>query len=132
MDAGSPEIAQQHAAVKKVLSELGIDEKLVINVLNKVDIIPSAREIERLAQTWSAIPVSALTGAGIADLMHLLTIHLAKVTVCHFKLPYSDLTALDFLHTRGKVVETRYPETGIEVTVEIDPKITGKYQRYLV
>jgi GTP-binding protein HflX len=132
MDAGSAELSQQYTAVKQVLSELKIEERRVINVLNKADTIPSLREVERLAYTWSAVPVSARTGSGMDSLIRLLADQLVKVTVCHFKLPYSDLTALDLFHTHGKVIETIYGESEIRIKVEMDTEMAGKYQRYLV
>lgn len=133
IDAGNPELAQQYAAVTEVLSELGIDRKNVINVLNKIDNVSSEREVERLAETWSAVPVSALTGAGIEDLMQILAHRLTTgVALYQFELPYSEMTALDWFHTQGHVMKTIFEESLIRVTVEIDHLKIGKYQSYLV
>lgn len=132
IDGSSPELWPQFNAVRQVLTELKIDEKTVIPVINKIDLIESPRAVERLAAEWSAFPVSARTGEGIDQLLnHLIGLLNARVRLCRFSLPYHAATALDLFHQKGKVLSADYGETGIRVVVEIDTAFIGKYQQYL-
>lgn len=132
IDASSPELEQQYIAVQKVLQELEIDPATVVNVLNKVDLLESQREVARLAEVWSAFPVSARTGAGLTELCdHLVAKLTATVKRCRFVLPYAEAKLLEAFHQQGQVLETEYTETGIELLVDMDIKYIGKYQNYM-
>jgi GTP-binding protein HflX len=70
IDASHPNAEVQIESVKKVLDEIGASDKPVINVFNKIDrleggIVP----IHLRLGAEGAIPVSALTGGGIDDLI---------------------------------------------------------------
>jgi GTPase len=58
-DAASPIREEQKAQVEKVLTELAVSAKPVIQVLNKVDLI-SPQELAHLSGDREAVPVSAL------------------------------------------------------------------------
>ncbi|MEZ4291124.1 MAG: GTPase HflX [Myxococcota bacterium] len=68
VDAASPDIDRRIAAVHGVLGELGFDDKPELLVFNQVDRLPEA-EIEPLARRYGAIPVSALEGRGLRELL---------------------------------------------------------------
>jgi GTP-binding protein HflX len=68
VDAASPDIDRRIRAVHDVIGELGFDDKPELLILNQVDRLP-ADEIEGLARRYHAIPISALTGFGLRDLL---------------------------------------------------------------
>jgi GTP-binding protein HflX len=69
IDASSPERDEQIAAVDAVLVEIGAAEVPQIRVLNKIDLAGLAPGVERdSCGTISSVRLSALTGAGSADL----------------------------------------------------------------
>ena len=73
IDASSPERDEQIAAVDAVLAEIGAAEVPQIRVLNKVDLAALAPGVERDGcGTISSVRLSALTGAGSADLRSAL------------------------------------------------------------
>src|SRR4051812_24102390 len=70
LDVGHPHAQQQFDSVHKVLAEIGAKDKPEILLLNKID----TPEGEHNYPTWrtlhpDAIPISAKTGRGIADLI---------------------------------------------------------------
>jgi GTP-binding protein HflX len=66
-DASSPLVDAQVAAVRSVLSELGVEDKDTLLVLNKVDRLPDQTARERvLARYPHAIGISAKAGDGLA------------------------------------------------------------------
>src|SRR6185295_19112547 len=69
LDVGHPHSEQQFKSVHKVLGEIGVKEKAEILLLNKID----TDEGEEAYPAWrtlypSAIPISAKTGRGLAEL----------------------------------------------------------------
>lgn len=68
-DASSPVVFDQIASVYSVLKELGIDEKNMLLVLNKIDAITSPAVLNRVLDRYpNAIPVSAKSGKGLVPL----------------------------------------------------------------
>ena len=68
VDAASPDIDRRIRAVHDVLGELGLDDKPELLVFNQIDRLPES-EIAGLARRYQAIPISALTGNGLRDLL---------------------------------------------------------------
>jgi GTPase len=77
-DISDPDTVAQAKDVSKVLAGLGIDsenDKRVVEVWNKIDLVPESERAEKLrylsganAAPNSAVTVSAVTGQGLADL----------------------------------------------------------------
>jgi len=68
-DASSPVVFDQITSVFRVLKELGIDEKDMLLVLNKIDAITSPAVLNRVLDRYpNAIPVSAKSGKGLVPL----------------------------------------------------------------
>ena len=68
VDAASPDIDRRLGAVHKVLGELGLSDKPELLVFNQADRMPED-EIAALARRYDAIPISALTGRGLRELL---------------------------------------------------------------
>jgi GTP-binding protein HflX len=68
VDAASPDIDRRIRAVRDVLGELGLDRKPELLVFNQIDRLPE-EETEALARRYQAIPVSALKGQGLRELL---------------------------------------------------------------
>jgi GTP-binding protein HflX len=74
IDASHPQMIEQKRTVDTILGELGLSSKPIIEVLNKVDLLPGRVERSFLG-TDSAIPrvaVSALTGHGFDRLREVV------------------------------------------------------------
>ena len=67
VDAAHPRAAEQQAAVREVLGELGLAEKPTLLVLNKADLLDGPVELPDAAEE-DAVVVSAQTGFGIGAL----------------------------------------------------------------
>ncbi len=68
VDAASPDMDHRIQAVHEVLGELGLDQKPELLVFNQIDRLPED-EIEGLARRYQAIPISALEGRGLRELL---------------------------------------------------------------
>jgi GTP-binding protein HflX len=80
IDAGSSERDKQTAAVHRVLEEVGAADVAMVPVYNKIDLIrPDERRRLRDADPAAAL-ISAVTGAGAAELLQMMASRLALDT----------------------------------------------------
>ncbi|HRC87811.1 MAG TPA: GTPase HflX, partial [Thermoanaerobaculia bacterium] len=68
IDAADPRLATKVEAVEKLLADLEIEGKPVLRVLNKIDRL-TPEEARSLARRFDAVPVSALSRRGLAELL---------------------------------------------------------------
>jgi GTP-binding protein HflX len=68
VDAASPDIDHRLRAVRNVLDDLGFSDKPELLVFNQADRLPED-EIKALARRYDAIPISALKGTGLPELL---------------------------------------------------------------
>src|SRR5690606_1349627 len=68
-DASNPAVLDQISAVYTVLQELGIEEKGTVLVLNKIDRLEDRGLLASVLKRYpNALPISAVTGEGVAEL----------------------------------------------------------------
>jgi GTP-binding protein HflX len=137
-DAAHADSEAQKSDVVDVLSELGIEEdsdRPIIEVLNKIDLLdPDIREsilARNEARPDGAIAVSALSGAGIADLLVSLEHHLgARDHLFILRLKSEDGAGLAWAYANGRVVERNDQDLEITLTVSADDKTVEKFRNY--
>lgn len=133
MDAGAPAsyLEQHFQAVKNVLKELRIDTKEMLNVLNKIDLINSGNTINRMANEWSALPISAIHGTGMDEFIAALEQRLSPIIGTYrILLPFVEAGLLDSLHQKTRVLEETYTAEGIGLLIECDAGFIKKYEKY--
>jgi GTP-binding protein HflX len=129
-DAAHPESDEQKADVLKVLAELGIDpqgERPMVEVLNKIDLLPAAVRESMLAGNFAAgtspIALSAISGEGFEALMgrlgRALNAAQQEMTV---QIPSADGAGLAWLYQHARVLERRDSPERIDLTIAVDPQ----------
>ena len=119
-DISHPETREQKADVEDILTELGLDEDVpVLEVWNKIDLLPEG-EAERLltssVRDEKVLPISALTGAGIPELLAEVTRALDTERVRQtVTLPFSDGKRRAWAFKEGIVQAERQTEEGFEL-----------------
>jgi GTP-binding protein HflX len=130
-DVSHEDTTAQSRDVEKVLYELGIaaTDPRLIEVWNKIDRLnASARVqlsnlIERQETARRPVPVSAVTGEGIVDLVAAIETRLAEDRqTLEVALSPSDGAGLSWLYRHSEVLERHLREDGqLAVTVRADP-----------
>jgi GTPase len=109
-DASVPEerLAEMVASVEDVLAEIGADELPVELVLNKIDQVDSLTR-RRLANRYpGAVQISAVTGAGLAELRARIAERFAdRFEVVELLVPYDEGARLAELYALGPPIELR-------------------------
>jgi GTP-binding protein HflX len=118
--------AEKHDVIS-ILNDLGIDaakDPRVIEVMNKIDALPekeSAAMTARSRRNAQLAAVSALSGAGLDDLLAKVDALLTQDRVAHrLKIDITDGKALSWLYRRGEVLERRDDEEHSYVQVLMD------------
>ena len=121
LDASHPLVVQQAQAVEQVLAELAVSRKPIIAALNKADRVETVRLRELARDFPEAIPLSALTGAGIDALLQRLVSRFAEaMVVVEVRVPMHQTRLLHVLHQQGQVQGQRY-EDGVAVVEALVP-----------
>ncbi len=135
-DLHHPESEAQRRDVHTVLRELGlekvVEEGLLIEVLNKIDLLAPAERSALLLQAQrnrDAVPVSAATGEGCEALLALLDARLAAERhAVELAVPLSDGAAIAWLYRHGEVLERRDDETRAHFAVRLSPADIGRFK----
>ena len=78
IDASSPQFEEQIAAVEKIMTELEINNKPAIRVLNKSDRIADKEMLANLCRRLDAVAISALDKKTLSELMEKIESLLAR------------------------------------------------------
>jgi len=106
-DAASPIHEEQKSQVEKVLAELAVSTKPIIQVLNKVDLVPS-KQLAHLASDRNSVLVSSLQRTGLEQLLMAIDAALAvdPLVESSFRLPQSEGSVLAAL-ARGAIIDEK-------------------------
>ncbi len=134
-DIAHPDTAAQKADVEDVLKILGLQTQVdrgLVEVLNKVDLLD---EQSRAALTAAAarnkkqIPVSAVSGEGVSELLFLIESALAagraEITA---DIPVADGAALAYLYRVGEVLDRIDGDQVCHVRVRLDQADVQKFK----
>jgi GTP-binding protein HflX len=129
-DASSPMMEEQKAQVEKVLGELDVQGKPVIEVLNKIDLL-GPEERARLG-AGSGIQVSGLAKIGLQRLLEAIDAALVAdpLTEARFRMPQSEGAALAALEAGAVVREKSFAGNLVYLTARGPASLLGRYGRF--
>lgn len=124
---------EQSRAVYQVLQEIGVKDKTVITVYNKVDKLSDAEGfIHRLEQEENSICISAKTRWNTDKLLELISENLnLKAVEADLIIPYSESEKAAKLHTVGTVLEQEYLPEGTKLKVRLAAEQLEEFEKYL-
>ena len=126
LDVADPSALMQYETVQSVLDEIGADQQPRILLLNKADRLPPSRiGIDPRITEWmervpGALPISALTGAGLPELSErVLGLMKGDIRDCTLSVPLTDGRAVDFVEKRVPVLSRDWTEEHVQLKVQI-------------
>jgi GTP-binding protein HflX len=130
VDASHPALDEHMRAVEELLRELEALDRPTVLVLNKIDRLESG--VDTLVARLGGVAVSAVTGAGIPDLLAAVEAALPLGDTVTLEIPHGDGTALALCYERGRVV-TRVDEPGhVRLQVELPAAVRSALEPYRV
>jgi len=132
LDASHPKMMEQNRATYSVLRELNIQNKPIINVLNKVDLINEKERLERIKRAVdSPVLVSALTGFGFNELLERIEEMITKRRVDSvFSLPYKRSDLISLVYDQGEIIEKEYLEDRVIIKAKVTQALAEKLAQY--
>ena len=130
-DASSPIRDEQKLQVEKVLAELAVSTKPVIDVLNKIDLVPP-RDLAFVTANRESIPVSSLQKTGLEQLLIAIDAALVKdpLSECRFRLPQSEGAVLAALEGGAIIKEKRFEGNLVFLMVKGPASLLNRYRRF--
>jgi GTP-binding protein HflX len=134
LDATAAEVGKFHQTTLEVLAELGAEDKPVITVLNKTDLVTDPEQLAALNRLFpGALHVSALTGDGLDVLLKACSGVLADRVRCKdYRIPQQRADLVSLIHREAKVISTDYEGDDILVRAVVPPAIAGRLQDFSV
>lgn len=132
LDATSHEVERFHDTTLEVLKELGAEEKEIITVLNKIDLVTDPDELAALDRKFpGALHLSAVTGMGLEELLKACSDVLADRVRCRdYRIPQLRADLVGLLHREAKVLSTDYEGDDILVRAVVPPTIAGRLEAF--
>ena len=115
VDASNPQMDMQMHVVYDTLRQLGVKDKVMVTVYNKMDQVPEGLRLKDLAADHQ-VKISAKTGEGLEKLMDTLSSVLRSQKVYLEKTyAYSEAGKIQRIRQSGQLISEEYKEDGIHV-----------------
>ena len=130
-DAANPIREEQKVQVEGVLAELSVSTKRVIQVLNKIDLVPP-QDLAHLSNDREAIPVSSLQHTGLEELLIAIDAALVvdPLVECSFRMPQSEGAILASLEGGAIIEEKRFEGNLVYLRVRGPASLLDRYRRF--
>ncbi len=132
VDASSDDVESRIAAVHTVLQELDADQRPQLLVWNKTDLAPLGVVGDLVATHPGSVAVSAVTGAGTAELVTAVARRLRALSkIVEFAVPHARGDVLAALHREGEVLIEVHEAEYTRVQARVPETIVGRYAEYI-
>jgi GTPase len=121
-------------ATMNVLKELGIKDKPMIVVLNKIDLVEHRESLRRFKILYdNVIEISAITHEGFEDLCKALETEASKFAhVIKLRIPQSEYRLVDEIIREGRVIDTDYDGNDVLLEAEVPSHMESKLKTFQV
>jgi len=132
LDASHPKVIEQNCATYSVLKQLHAQDKPIINVLNKIDLVKDKNRIERIKRALdSPILISALREVGLEELLNRMSQMLNRTRIdTVFSFPYERSDLISLIYQQGKVKSKEYLQDRVIVEARVTPVLARKLVQY--
>ena len=133
-DASDPQVIEQGEVVVGTLKQIGVkgdEAPPVIEVWNKLDLVPQIKSTVRDEITGSRVALSALTGAGVDTLLGLLRDWLeTRMLELSLTVAAADGRTLAYCHEHGRIIRRKTHADTVELTLMMTPRDAGRIKKY--
>ncbi len=134
VDVTHPNAMAQVEAVEDTLAELEVEHLPTVIALNKIDQLPEGLDpMANLDLEHPAIPVSAVTGEGLDELVIAIEASLMQyLQPLQVLLPYQRGDLLSMLHERGQVDGEEHGADGVKVFARLPERLFPYFEPYMI
>jgi len=130
-DGSNPAVFEQIGAAYRVLEEIGIQRKDTLLVVNKIDALPDRVRLEGLLNRYpNAVPISARTGLGLANLASAVSDALSREFLdIDIELGVDNGRLMAYLAANGEVISKQYYDGRVVVHCRIPARHLGRIKQ---
>ncbi|MEN6299349.1 MAG: GTPase HflX [Anaerolineaceae bacterium] len=134
LDVTHVNVHAQAEAVYQTLHEINADHIPVINVLNKIDLLPDPESaISRISTYPNAVAVSALTGIGINELLNIINKQLFETFMpLKVNLPYQEGSLIAQFYQLGIIDRVEHTRNGTIIQGTIPGRLLASYKPFII
>jgi len=135
IDTSSDTAVEQYIAVNEVLNELGVTNKEIILVLNKIDKATEEQIaiIKEAIGDKEVIEISAKEGTNLEEFLGLIEEKLPyNYRKAGYLIPYEKGDIQSFLHRNARIIEEEYRDNGTYMVAEVDDEVYNKTKEYVI
>ena len=135
-DISNPHHHELNEEVDKILRELGVADRPILHVYNKIDQLPSGekRNLEKRAEGNSEngddpVLVSGLTGEGLQELLHRIdaAIPTDPLIALSLRIPLAEGRILAMIHALGRVLRSDVDASHMNMDAKVPASIVQKF-----
>jgi GTP-binding protein HflX len=131
IDSSHQKAKEQAQVVYRTLEELGVRDKPIIPVLNKIDRVGNWIAVERAkGEFYDALAVSALSHEGFPDLIGRIQLYVEKFLVdVKLEIPVSDMKLVNLIYENGNVQKKEYRDDKVYIEARVPLRIKEMIER---
>ncbi len=132
VDASQERALQFYETTMGVLKELGADEKKMLVVLNKIDLVPPAQRLAIAKSFENPVLVSLKSGEGLSALLERLSeMMLERTRRMKLRLPQAHFGLINLIHQQGKILSQDYDENDVLLDIIIPRRFDAQLEPHL-
>ncbi len=134
VDISHPNALGQFQAVQETLEEIDASHIPMITALNKADLLRNPENAREVLKSFpKSISISAITGEGISDLLHLMREELFEsYSSIHVRLPYKQGALISLFHEIGQVERVEHERGGVVMHGRIPGRLLAQFSPWYV
>lgn len=132
LDITNPNVMHHHNVTLDVLEDLGVKNKKIITVLNKMDALePESMEEFNVSKFHGAVKISTYTGFGVEDLKTTINELLIEINnEIEVLIPNDRWDIVSLLKREGNVISEEYIDDGIKIKASVSNKIKNQLKEF--
>ena len=133
VDITHPNALAQYQSVQQTLIDIGAENIPVVTALNKTDLLSSPIAMDDLPWLKNSVPISALKGSGMKDLLAAIEKELFEMYVpVTVRLPYQQGALISLFHEQGQVERVDHDRLGILMQGLIPGRLLARFTPFSV
>lgn len=127
LDVTHPQARRQAQAVLETLEDIRAAGKPMVTALNKVDRLPDPRTaLEEAGDLPNCVPISALTGYGLEELLQMVEDMLeGDLVPVEVLLPFTRGDLVQMVYEQGTVEQEEHTEKGTRIVAKVPRYLAG-------
>ena len=134
VDASHDNMVGQMETVSEVLEELGAGDIPSLVALNKIDLVEDRAALQEVTfAVADGVPLSALTGRGLDDLVERIDLALIEtMSLIEVLIPYDEGELVDLFHRHGVVTRQAHVDTGTVLAGRLPRSLMSRFELYVM